>query len=121
MAQRDSTSVSFDEWRALAAADPEAFEARRREVIAEFIALAPRCRRTRLEQLQWRIDRERERYKDPLAACAHLSGMMWERLYGRGGLLAQIRRLESRWSGESAPEPPRARVIPFPSRRRNRN
>lgn len=121
MTQRNNTSVSFDEWRALAVADPEAFEARRREVIAEFIAMAPRCRRTHLEQLQWRIDRERERYQDPLAACARLSGMMWDRLYGRGGLLAQLRRLESCWSGEPTPEPPRARVIPFPPQRRDQD
>lgn len=121
MTERDSSSVSFDEWRALAARDPEAFEARRREVIAEFIALAPHCRREHLEQLQWRIDRERERYKDPLAACARLSGMMWDRLYGRGGLLAQIRRLDSFWSGEPVPEPPRARVIPFRPREGSRD
>lgn len=118
MTQHRSAEVSFDEWRDLARTDPEAFEARRRAAVAEAIALAPADRRQRLERLQWRIDRERERYRDPLAACARLSCMMWESVHGPGGLVEQIRHLDARWTGRGPQDRPTARVLSFPGARR---
>lgn len=118
MTQHRSAEVTFDEWRDLARTDPEAFEARRRAAVAEAIALAPADRRQRLERLQWRIDRERERYRDPLAACARLSCMMWESVHGPGGLVEHIRHLDARWSGRSTRDLPTARLLPFPGRQR---
>lgn len=119
MTHQRGPDVSFDEWRDLARTDPAAFEARRRAAVAEAIALAPANRRQRLECLQWRIDRERERYRDPLAACARLSCMMWESVHGSGGLIEHMRHLDARWSGRASGELPTARLLPFPGRPRS--
>lgn len=77
----------FDEWRLLAIRDPVAFEKTRREVLEAVIAQAHERNRHRLEALQWRLDRVRERSTTPLAACISLSDMMWESLAGENGLL----------------------------------
>lgn len=113
MGQAEPGEPSFDDWLRLARRDPVAFEAQRTAVIARTIALAPPARRQRLERLQWRIDRERERYRDPLAACARLSALMWQSVCGRGGLLARLRYLDGRWDGTGPDTLPCARVLPL--------
>lgn len=100
----------FDEWRLLAQRDPERFEQTRRKVIEAVIAQAPERSRRRLEALQWRLDRVRERSSTPLAACISLSDMMWESLAGENGLLELLQ------SGKSLPDDPsgeRSKVIPL--------
>ena len=117
MHSRRPSNASFDQWRELARCDPAMFEERRQEAIAEVIRTAPPQRRERLERLQWRIDRERERYSDPMVACAQLSRMMWESVHGPGGLVAHLRELEACWLGRRRERMPRARVLEFPTSR----
>ncbi len=114
MQHPDPSNASFEQWRDLARANPALFEERRRAAIAALISSAPPKRRQRLERLQWRIDRERERHPDPLAACTHLSRMMWDSVHGQGGLVAMIRELDARWRGLPPRELQRASIIPFP-------
>ncbi|MFV8834387.1 DUF3135 domain-containing protein [Aquisalimonas sp.] len=113
MTATQPTQPDFEEWRDLAARDPEAFESRRRALIDAAIEDAPPDRRARLRRLQWRIDTVRSRHGDPLAACAALSRMMWESVRGDQGLLNQVAYLHARWTGNAMREPPRARVLPF--------
>lgn len=81
----------FDEWKDLAASDPQRFEARRREVIEREILRTPRPQRQRrLRGLQWQIDAIRSRYKDPRVSSAKLFDMMWRRVYGEDGLLQAL-------------------------------
>ncbi|MEW5944101.1 MAG: DUF3135 domain-containing protein [Pseudomonadota bacterium] len=93
MSDPDSCLFDFDEWAALAEADPAAFEAKRRQAIEDLIAQAPEHIRHRLRCIQWRIDRERERCRTPLAACLRLYSMMWDSVYGDGGLLWVLRQV----------------------------
>lgn len=83
----DEIEFDFNEWSQLAKNDPEAFEARRKDIIEEELAKAPDEYRQRLEQLQWRIDAERLRHKHPLASAQCLFHMMWDQVYGSNGLL----------------------------------
>lgn len=76
----------FDDWKDLAASDPEAFEQRRREVIEQFISSIPPERQLRLRRLQWRIDMERRRCSNPVQSCLSLYTMMWDSVYGSNGL-----------------------------------
>lgn len=79
----------FDEWARLAQEDPAGFEARRRALIeAELAESASRNPETarRMRGLQWQIDCERARSGSPLGACIRLSRMMWDSVYGEGGL-----------------------------------
>lgn len=80
----------FDEWKDLAASDPQAFESRRREIIERQICRAPEQLQRRLRGLQWKIDIVRQRYRDPRVSSAKLFDMMWEQVYGRDGFLQAL-------------------------------
>ena len=116
-----ATRIDFDRWSRLARENPDAFERYRSEMIEALIRSAEPGRQRRLRQVQWRIDQERRRAGNPVAACIALSRMMWDQVYGPAGLLAAISHLEGRWSGRSDtgdwPPGPGARVLPFPSQR----
>ncbi|MBT5229473.1 MAG: DUF3135 domain-containing protein [Methylococcales bacterium] len=86
-------NIDFDTWSKLAKEDPEAFEARRKEVIQQLIDSAPEDQRHRLECLQWKVDQIRSRSKTPLAACLRMSKMMWDRVLGKSGLMESLDQL----------------------------
>lgn len=83
----------FEQWSSLATQDPQAFEARRHELIEDLIRSAPPHRQPRLRGLQWRLDMVRKRSRTPLAACIRMSEMMWESLLGEGGLRDSLESL----------------------------
>ena len=88
-----STTVEpfdFDDWKELAISDPQAFEARRHEVIERQINRASLPLQRRLRGLQWQIDIIRRRYKDPKVSSAKLFDMMWQQVYGEGGFLQAL-------------------------------
>lgn len=80
----------FDQWLALAKSQPEDFEAKRLALIEQTIHSAPADMQQRLRGLQWRIDMERRRAKNPTGACVHIYRMMWNRVYGEDGLLQAL-------------------------------
>jgi hypothetical protein len=105
--------INFDEWAALAATDPEAFERQRASLVNQVLDHTPERRQERLRGLQWRIDRVRERSATPLAACIRISGMMWDSVMGEGGLvevLQGLRKLEIPGAKRAATA---AQVLPF--------
>jgi len=71
----------FDKWANLAKQDPHAFEARRKEMIDEIIKGFPSDSRHLSEGLQFRIDMERRRSKNPMESCIRISNMMKEQFY----------------------------------------
>jgi hypothetical protein len=84
--------IDFTEWAELASADPEAFEEKREEAVESFICSVPgESRRKRLRHLQWQIDGIRHRSQSPLGACMKISNMMWDSVYGEGGLLDALK------------------------------
>jgi len=84
----------FEELSRLAREDPEAFEARRQELIEEVISQVPEERQERLRRFQWRIDMERKRAKTPLGACIKLNDMLMEMVYGEGGFTDAVNTLK---------------------------
>jgi hypothetical protein len=108
--------IDFDQWSSLANLDPEAFEARRHELIEEVIRNAPQHCQPRLRCLQWRLDRMRERSGTPLAACIRMSEMMWKSVLGEGGLRDSLECLTQ--ARPQAPRRPRARVLYLDAARR---
>lgn len=101
--------VDFDSWSKLARSDPEAFEAKRAQVIEQMIQRMPVHKQQRMRCLQWKIDQVRARASNPLSACIKLSDMMWDSLAGPGGLRETLERL-----GNGNFEPtPKARVLDF--------
>jgi len=108
-AQTRTPQVDFDNWSELARSDPEAFEARRAEVIEQMIQSMPEHKQQRMRCLQWKIDQVRDRAANPMAACIKLSEMMWDSLVGPGGLREVLDRM-----GEGNFEPPpKASVLDF--------
>lgn len=94
-------TFNFDQWCALAKSDPEAFEAKRQALIEQTITGAPAHMQQRLRGLQWRVDMERKRAKNPTSACVNIYRMMWTRVYGEGGLLEALDSL-MHFNGEEA-------------------
>ena len=66
----------FDAWARLARRDPAEFEAQRTRMIERIIASADEDQRRRLRGLQFRIDMERRRARNPTDACIRLNRMM---------------------------------------------
>jgi len=71
---------AFEELADLGRRDPQALEALGRLLTDDVIRHAGPASRRRLEGLRFRIEMERRRAPNPLAACARLSQMMFESL-----------------------------------------
>lgn len=80
--------IDFDQWAALARAQPAAFEAQRAALLERTITALPAARQARLRALQWRVDQLRRRTHTPLAACVILTQWMRQSAYGPQGLCA---------------------------------
>jgi hypothetical protein len=106
-------NFDIDEWRRLAADDPQEFERRREAAIRAVIEQAPPEHQARLLRLQARIDLERRRAKTPLGATLRLQSMMWERF---GALRAALLMLSEKNTPpeEPMPKPRSAKVLQFP-------
>lgn len=78
MANTQSNRIDFDYWLQLAQDDPERFESLRSETLETCIKRATDSQQVRLRCLQWRIDRIREKTKNPMMACIRISDMMWD-------------------------------------------
>lgn len=106
----------FDEWMNLAKTDPDAFDARRKQIIDDLIATAPEHIRQRLKSFQWRIDMERARCDNPMQACIKLSNMMWELVYGDRGFLWSLQQISdpsTLMTAAVANASPTAQVLPL--------
>lgn len=76
----------FDNWTKLAMSDPVLFEKEREKIIEEAIKKVPERGQERLRRLQWRINMKRAQCSNPLSACVHISRMMMDSVFGKGGL-----------------------------------
>lgn len=69
---------SFDELLSLAQQDPNKLESLRKELVASTINSAPDDMQERLKGLQFTIDMEVRRSKNPMSSCMKLSELMHE-------------------------------------------
>jgi hypothetical protein len=104
----------FEEWQKLAESDPEAFELRRQQEIESLITSVPSNRQQRLRGLQWRVDMERQKTRDPLLGCQKVFNLMWKSVYGDHGLLQALNGLPTA-QGQKATMPlrPAAKILAF--------
>jgi len=83
----DVMVFEFDEWAELAKLDPELFEDNRRKVIEEHfkqnIENGCLAKKRLLHGLQFRIDMERRKSKNPMGSCTRLSRMLMEQFYSK--------------------------------------
>ncbi len=66
----------FDELMRLAKEDPEALERLRQEAIEDLISNAPEQHQRRLRGLQFQVDMERQKAKNPMDSCIKISRLM---------------------------------------------
>ena len=112
MQDKSLTELDFDAAMELARTDPEAFEQYRQDVIEALIARAPERNRQHLRCLQWRINQERKRASNPIAACVKLYQMMWDSFAGESGLIDTIVNAQGS-PGSMNSQLPKAEVISF--------
>ncbi|MDH5377826.1 MAG: DUF3135 domain-containing protein, partial [Gammaproteobacteria bacterium] len=75
----DDNQFDFDKWRKLAEKDPEKFEEQRYQLLSRLIESMPGAeRKQRMRGLQWRIDMERKRAKNPIDSTLRIYRMMWD-------------------------------------------
>ncbi|HDH04045.1 MAG TPA: DUF3135 domain-containing protein [Candidatus Campbellbacteria bacterium] len=86
-----SIEFNFDEWAKLAKAKPKEFERKRQEAIETTIAEARSENQKHLRQLQWRIDMEIKRSKNPLEACVKVNKMLKNQVFKEGGFLDALK------------------------------
>ena len=74
------SEFDFQEWSQLARSSPEAFERRRQETIATFLAESGEAQRRLGTRLQREIDYEISRAGNPQQALAAIAKMMWDQV-----------------------------------------
>lgn len=87
MHEKTLTILNFDEAMALARQDPEAYEQYRLDAVEALITRASSKNQQHLRRLQWRIDQERKRAPNAVAACVKIYQMMWESFNGVNGFV----------------------------------
>mgnify|MGYP001613850313 FL=1 len=88
-----TANEEFEYWSNLSRTDPARFEAERKAEIEKVISSAPVKRQQELRQLQWRIDGERKRAKNPIDAMVRLQKMMWRQFYADDGFVFAVKQL----------------------------
>ncbi len=107
------TLPCFDELALLYKQNPEQFERLRAQLIEQLILSAPQRMQQRLRGLQFRIDMERRKARNPIAACVRLTQMMRDSLVELEAVLsnpAEFLRLREQQT--------EADIIPFPRQQR---
>jgi hypothetical protein len=97
-----SKPFDFDAWATLARNDPQAFEARRSDVLENAIQQAPARRRQRLRCLQWKLDQVRLTSPTPMAATVRMQQLMWDSVAGEDGLMARLQLLRDAQDADAA-------------------
>lgn len=92
----------FDVLQEMAEKDPEGLEQLRRELCDQLIQNAPAAYRRKLRGLQFRVDMERRRAKNPMSACIAISAMMHDSF-------DQLRHALNEAAGQPTPSTGRAR------------
>lgn len=108
--------LDFEAWMDLARNSPKVFETKRMAVIEEYISSVPVQQQERLRRLQWRIDVERKRAPNPLAACIRINRMMWNSLAGEQGLLDALKSFAA-GNGYCNNRGSAGKIVSFPRRR----
>lgn len=61
--------------------NPEAFDEYRKELLEELFNKLPKKKQKHARQLQWKIESELRKYKDPIAKMNKMVEMFWEGVY----------------------------------------
>jgi hypothetical protein len=105
----------FDELLILAKQDPKRLDALKRDVTEAWIEQAPVEHQRRLRGIQFQIDMEVRRAKNPMDACIRVSNMMHESFAELRDLLNEMTQKGPRYRAEdeSTPTLRTAQVLPF--------
>lgn len=69
------TKLNFDQMKDMTADELLAYKSK---LIEDYISSLPEERQQRLRQLQWKIDGELRKYKDPIAKMNRMTELFWE-------------------------------------------
>ena len=112
--QKESPPFNFDAWKKLAETDPQAFEKMRAAVVKAEIAKAPKSMQHRLAGMQWRVDMERKRCRNPAQSMIYIYKKMWNSVYGENGLLSALHgSTADQQMGSGCEKLTAARILPF--------
>jgi hypothetical protein len=106
---------NFDTLSTLAKQDPKRLDALKRDIIEAWIEQAPAEYQRRLRGLQFQIDMEVRRAKNPMDACIRVSNMMQDSFAELRDRLNEMTQTGPRYRAEdeNTPALPTAQVLPF--------
>lgn len=108
------TLPDFEVLREMAEKDPEGLERLRVELCDQLIQEAPEAYRRKLRGLQFRVDMERRRARNPMAACIAISAMMHDSFDQlRQALTEAAGNATTQVGGSRRNELTEAQVLPF--------
>lgn len=112
-----SKEFDFDYWCKLAKENPDVFETVRKQEIEKHIATLGDSRtQERLSKLQWRIEMERARAKNPMDAAIRIYDMMWETVGKNFELIQELVEIVEPGNVQTksiADKRPQAKVLQF--------
>ena len=113
MSEQDNNSFDFDYWMNLAKENPSAFDEHRKNEVKALIESAPEHMHRRLYGLQWRIDMEVKKGKNPMDSCLRVYRMMLDSIYGENGLLEALTRVSENTASPVAKKRPGGEIVDF--------
>ena len=85
--------------------DPDKAEEYHRAIIEDYILGLPEDKQERARGLQWRIDQDLRRFKDPIARMNRMCELMWSSFFDLNNAL----------NGKLPEDRPTAKVLDFPA------
>jgi len=113
MSEQDNNSFDFDYWMNLAKDDPSAFDEQRTNEVKTLIESAPEHMHRRLYGLQWRIDMEVKKGKNPMDSCLRVYRMMLDSIYGEKGLLEALTQMSETTASRETQKQPGGEIVDF--------
>jgi len=114
IAKPTKKGFDFDYWKNLSKNNPEAFESARKQEIDKYISnLKDENVQDRMRRLQWRVEMERKRSKNPMDSAVRIYDMMWESV---GKNFEAIQDLTEQFKPEEerkSTKPSNAKVLAF--------
>lgn len=109
---KEDFELKFDELAELYRTDPQAFEEKRKEMLEDnLVKICGDCpeKLARCRAMQWRIDQELSRYKNPVAKYNKMVEMFWKQF---SEFQVSLNTLQGEIESEKL-EPKKAEIIQF--------
>ncbi len=110
----NENKFDFQFWADLAQKDPDAFEKQRKQTIDQYLSsIEDKALQARLSKLQWRVDMERKKSKNPMDTTVRIYDMMWASVSKNYDVLQELSDMTSKNTVQPKKPTTKAPVLKF--------